>query len=372
MKQITQVKCIEPFTVFGIHPNGYCYPCCPVWLKVGDMGRLNDQNSIMDIWNGPKMQRLRKAILDDNLENVCDSQYCPYAIKKDYLNLETLKNNDPKFNHIIDQIMAGRTIMDNSPYTLFVSNSTACNLNCTMCDSDHKYPESDKLLDEKLFTRIIPEILPDVSKIFMSGHGEVLFNPHSRKFLQTLDPSRYPHLRIQLLTNGILFTPKIWESIRHNHYEYISVSIDAATKETYEKIRRNGKWDILRQNLDFISELRHRKIFEYFAVSFLVMKSNYQEMKDFVELGLSLSCDKIVFQKIHGHANIPENINLTRNQRVFAGIGQILTDPIFNRPEVDTALIDEYRKYADKRGYFWDRVITKGKEWYYLRKKQSI
>lgn len=370
MRLITHIKCIEPFLLFGIHNQGECYSCCPVWSKAGSVGRLTEDNSIMDLWNGEKMQYIRQALLDDRLGKICDFKYCPYAIKKEYLNLEAIKYDDPRYIQIIDQIIAGKTVLDSPPYTLFLANSEQCNLRCSMCDTRHQYPESDRQLDERLFSRVIPEILPGISRIFMSGNGEVLLNQYSRKFLQTLDSERYPQLRIRLLTNGTLFTPELWKSINHNHYENISVSIDAATKETYEKIRVNGKWDALRQNLEFIGGLRRQNIFSHFCVTFVVMRSNYKEMKEFVELGLSLGCDRIVFQKIFGRADIRENINLTNNLKVFAEIGNILADPIFQRPEVDTTQIEEYRKYAGKKVSVRDIILSKGREWrQYIPKK---
>lgn len=362
MKSITQVKCIVPFTLMMVNSRGYCYSCCSIWTKIGYVGRLTGHGSVMEIWNNERMQYIRQAILDDTLEKVCNFQYCPHAIKSEFLNLEAMKKDDPGFNHIIDQIMAGKTIMDNPPYTFDVANSGKCNLKCIMCTSQHKTQKSDDLFDEKLFTQIIPEILPGISKLFLSGNGEVFFNPHSRKFLQTLESNRYPSLKIDLFTNGTLFTPKLWETIRHNRYDCIYVSVDAASKTTYEKIRRNGNWEILLRNLKFISELRRQNVFHYFCLNFCVMKSNYREMKKSVQLGLELGCDKIFFQKVFGLADIRENINFTDNQTVFAEIALILADPIFSRPEVDTAQIDGYRKYLHKGTFFWNKLCIQGKE----------
>lgn len=352
---------MEPFTLFGIHNGGECYSCCPVWSKVGHVGILNEKNSIMDLWNSPKMQLIRESVLNDQLHKVCNFKYCPYAMRNENQDLESMRNDDPNFNRIIDQIMAEKTILDNPPYILFLANSKKCNLNCIMCDSEHHYPEKDELLDKRIFNEIIPDILPGISNLFMSGHGEVLLNPYSRKFLQEIDSSRYPHLRIKLLTNGTLFTPQLWKTISHNRYELISVSIDAATKDTYEKVRRNGKWDILRENLYFISELRRQNRFKEFNITFVVIKSNYHDMQKFVELGLELGCDKIIFQKVFGKADIEENINLTKNKEVFSEIGRILKDPIFNNPKVDTTLIEEYRDYADRKLSIADRLVAYGR-----------
>jgi MoaA/NifB/PqqE/SkfB family radical SAM enzyme len=63
----------------------------------------------------------------------------------------------------------------------------------------------------------------------------------------------------------------------------IEISIDAATKDTYEnKTRLNGNWDRLINNLKFLSTQGH--IIEEFVCSMVVSKQNYKEMYDFYEL----------------------------------------------------------------------------------------
>ncbi|HEX3045066.1 MAG TPA: radical SAM protein, partial [Bacillota bacterium] len=280
------------------------------------------------------------------------------AIENKSLNLDWMKkDDDPNLNRILDQIMAGKTILDSPPYMLEVANSKRCNLNCIMCKP--VIPQDDDVISEKLFTQIIPEYLPGLSRIFLTTHGETFFNPYTRKFLQSLDAKRFPSLQIQLLTNGTMFTPELWESISHNHYESIYVSIDAASKDTYERIRHNGNWDILRRNLDLISELRGRNIFKDFRISFIVMRSNYKEMKDFVELGITLGCDQIIFQKISGLAEPEENITFNKDKKVLAEIAALLADPVFSRPGVNTTLIDDYRRYAGKAGFLQDNILIR-------------
>lgn len=340
---------------------GYCYSCCTSWTRIGNVGKLSYKNAIMDIWNSEKLQTIRRAVLNDDLSGVCNFNYCPYAISKEYVDLESIKNDDPSFNRVIDQIMAGKTELETPPYMFTVSSSGRCNLECVMCQADQKYSRYDDLLDEKIFTEVLPEILPGLSRLYLMGNGEAFFNPHSRKFLQAPDAARYPGLKIDLLTNGTLFTPKLWETIRHNQYDKIGVSIDAATGETYESIRRNGNWDRLRRNLDLIADLRAKNVFASFTIYFCVMKSNYLEMKKFVELGKAIGCDRIEFTKIFGNV-IEENINLTTNKKIFAEIAAILEDPIFNQPGVSTLMIDDYRNHAGKAITVVDRMVTRGRE----------
>jgi MoaA/NifB/PqqE/SkfB family radical SAM enzyme len=348
--------------VLNIHHHGFCYSCCINWNKLGSIGQKKDKNSIMSIWNSDSILYTRKAILDDELEKVCNFKNCPIAMRNQNMDLEELKNkkrDDVHFCHIIDQIMAGECKMDRLPYFVQISNFGKCNLKCVMCQVNDGILNTDQSANEKLFDRVLGEILPGISILSLSGSGEVLYNPYTRKFLQRFNGESYPSLRIELYTNGLLLTPKLWQTIKHNHYDTIYISCDAATKATYEKIRRNGNWDKLRQNLDFISGLRKKGVFLNFNICFIVMKSNYMEMKSFVELGIQLGCDRIIFQKISGYADIRENINVTRNKKIFKEIAHFLDDPIFTRPEVETTSIDIYKKYRNCKIRKTDSVITK-------------
>jgi hypothetical protein len=90
-----------------------------------------------------------------------------------------------------------------------------------------------------------------------------------------------------------------------------------------------------------------------------VLKSNYREIKKFVELGLDFECDKIIFQKNFSLTNTKENINLTHDKKVMIEIAQMLKDPIFEKWQVDTTLIDEYRNYISLKSNLFDRILSK-------------
>ncbi len=357
MKPLHSIKCIIPFTQLFINYRGYCHSCCAVWTVTGNIGRLKKQ-SIMDIWNGERIQYMRKAILENQMEKVCNFDYCPYAIENKDIKLDELKGDD-YHNAIVEQIKLGKTKLDTAPYVLAVANSGKCNLKCIMCASNDKYIADIDGYDENLYTKQLPEILPGVSKLLLTGNGDPLFNKHARKFLQTLDPVKYPNLKIRITTNANLLTPKIWATIKHNNFDGIHVSVDAATKSTYEKVRINGNWDLLMNNLKMIRELKREKTFSWFVLSFVVLKTNYKEIKQFVEMGLELECDTILFQKDFSYVNLKENINLIHDKKVMIEIGQILQDPIFENWQVDTTLINECRPYASLKSNFWDKALTK-------------
>jgi len=348
MKQRSKVKCLVPFTQFQLQPYGYVYSCCPTWTKIGSVDKLTEKKSIMDIWNNERMQYIRKCVLENKLEHVCNYQYCPIAIKNKAIDLGKIQAIDPDLKGIIEQIELGRTRLETGPSTFEIANSGKCNLECIMCEGKEKYMGEDENLNKALYSKILPEILPRISRLVLSGNGDPLYNRYSRRLLEEMSPRLYPSLKIQLITNGLLFTPQMWEKIGHNHYASIHVSIDAASKRTYEYIRKNGNWDVLTSNLEFMSSLRRKEVFGHFSISFVVMRSNYEEMGKFAELGLQLGCDKVEFQKMFGLAEIRENINFIKNKKIVIEIAHMLNEnPVFLQKEIDTSPIGDYRKYVD-------------------------
>ena len=80
----------------------------------------------------------------------------------------------------------------------------------------------------------------------------------------------------------------------------LGVSVDAAKKDTYEKIRRGGKWETLCENMSYISKVRGTKSsnVEFLCLHFVVQKDNYLQMKDFIQLGEKWNADAVEFQRM--------------------------------------------------------------------------
>ena len=365
MSSVKTVKCLIPFTELSININGYCYTCCGSFTILGNVGNVKGK-SIMDIWNSDRLQYIRKAILENKLEKVCNFKYCYVAKKNKDINIEWDWGNEHN-KLILEQVRQGKIKMETAPYLLKIATSGKCNLRCIMCESNERFfPDFDEV-DKYVYNKLLPDVLPKISRLQLTGNGEVLFNKNSRKFLQNIDPAINPDLKLNFTTNAMLLTPKIWETIKQNNYDTINVSIDAATKETYEKVRKNGNWEVLMHNLILISALRRQLVFNKLIISFVVLKSNYKEIKKFVEMGLGFNCDIIEFQKNFGLTNTKENINIINDKNIMMEIAQILNDPIFKKPEVDTTFINEYHQYLTYKKSIINNILAwvKGSILYY-------
>ena len=108
----------------------------------------------------------------------------------------------------------------------------------------------------------------------------------------------FPNLvNLHLHTNGNSWSRTHWNKLKNLHdipRLTCHISIDACTKETYEVVRKGGKWETLQKNLKFIFE--DIPNLKFIRTSFVCQDLNYKEMSGFVELidDLSYGSDAIV------------------------------------------------------------------------------
>ena len=340
-----KLKCLYPFTYFEINTQGWVYVCCPAWTKAGPIGNIK-KKSFEEIWNSPKAQKIRGNIYQNNLKEICNEQYCPVYLSSKNLSLKKWQKINPEIKPILKDLKNKKTKLSSGPINVNIADSGKCNLRCKMCISNQDFNPPDEKLSKRIFNDVLPKLLKDIRILTFSGNGEVFFRKESREFLENFNQDKYPKLEFNILSNGLLLNEKAWEKIKHNRFNAISISIDAANPETYKKIR-GGNWDILQNNLKLLGKLRKENEFKWFQINFVVMKSNYKEIKDFALMGKKLGCDQVVFSKIFGHTPgcLEENINLFPNPKIFLKIKEILKEPIFKNHIINITELKVYKEY---------------------------
>jgi hypothetical protein len=145
-------------------------------------------------------------------------------------------------------------------------------------DEEFSKEHRDKL---KTLSIIEEKFSPHIKSILITGSGDPFYSKIYRNYLINFNSNTYPKLEdIKIITNGKMLNEKMWNSMSASkHIKSIEISIDAGTKFTYENITRlNGDWDVLIDNLNFLSTLTTIK---NFCVSFVVSEKNYLEMEIF-------------------------------------------------------------------------------------------
>jgi len=177
----------------------------------------------------------------------------------------------------------------------------SCNLRCSSC-RDHVFSDSDEQNEKTalMLENFVRPALRNCTTLSSLGSGEFFVSKPLLQFYKTLSKEEFPQLKLDIMTNGTLFNPKQWGKLSNlkGMVNRIQVSIDAANKESYEKLRRGGKWDILCNNMEFVSSLRVTNEINRFVMSFVVQKENFRQMRDYVTLAKKWNADGVTFRRL--------------------------------------------------------------------------
>jgi len=296
-----KIYCTRPFDHIQMLDNGEMVPCCPPWVNHYSLGNINEQ-SYEEIWNGEKAQEFRESILDGSFR-YCNIKSCPHLQEKSNPvgTLDQLKEKKVS-GQILHDIVEHKTILDHGPHEIQFAYDRSCNLSCPSCRRGIIMvagEEQKKLLDMQ--DKFQTTFLKNADRLFVCGSGDPFASPTFRKFLQTFTKEQAPKLRhINILTNGLLLK-KYWDRLSEytkEKIQYISVSIDAATPETYAINRRGGDWDLLHENLKFIRKLRKNNTIKGFNASMVVQDNNFRELFDFILMCETYKMDRVQLQII--------------------------------------------------------------------------
>lgn len=144
--------------------------------------------------------------------------------------------------------------------------------------------------------RVVYPLLKTAKVLDILGNGEALASRATMKLLGTLDAKTHRNLAIDLLTNATHFNANAWERLRNIHPLNIrlNVSADGATKQTYEKLRRGGKWESFNANMEFIAGLRRENKITRLTMNFTIQADNYRELPLFGDLARLYSADRVI------------------------------------------------------------------------------
>ena len=294
------IICINPFIAMRFFSNGNSYSCeCLHWPKY-NFGNIK-LNSIAEIWNSDVARSIRRKMYEGKWQDICNPT-CPIIIDylryNKFIKYEDLEKNELVSPELIKEIRARKDYLESLPTYFQPDISSACNLRCIMCDREQI--KDEPVMQKKLWTDL-KQYLPTAKAIFLTGWGDAFARPDTRKLLIDYKGSA----KFRILTNGLLL-PRYWEKIKYQKFDSLDISIDAATKATYEKIRIGGRWEDLLKTIDLVKQNRDK--FKNISINMTVMRSNYKEIPQFIDLAESygFNCSFQAIRYSWGEENIFE------------------------------------------------------------------
>ncbi len=284
--------CRAPFENLETTPAGDVHFCCPAWLPK-PVGNLADATAA-EIWNSPAARDIRASIHDGSYRH-CSRMHCPK------LSGGGLEPRDAIRSREMQAVATARRVrLDGGPRNVILSHDRSCNLACPSCRSGlilARKAEQDSL--NELADRVLFPLLAGADRVRITASGDPFGSAHFQYVIRNIDRTGNPGLQIDLQTNGLLLTERLWSDLAlDGRVGVLIVSIDAARSETYARVRRPGRFEVLTSNLAFFGRLRAEGRIARLRFDFVVQGDNWREMAEFVGLARAHGADGVKFQMI--------------------------------------------------------------------------
>lgn len=222
------------------------------------------------------------------------------------------------------EMCEGKVVLTSYPPNLGIDIYGKCNIKppCVYCEWDWmKEAEGDNvntLVDEKT--------LEGYNSFFRSARtlincsiGEPLLNPRLDEILKLTENH---HKILEMATNGQSLTSKTTELLLGKNIR-LYVSLDAACKETYAKIR-NDRWDSIIPNIIKLGQERKKtNNLPIIFMVFMPMRVNRNDLEDYFRLCQKIEADSLILRPLNFLSNT--NIEIERAGYTYNYQNELLT-----------------------------------------------
>ena len=286
--------CRAPFEALHVLEDT-THLCCASWLPQSS-GNLNGVDW-GEVWNSDMSQAIRASIHDGSFRH-CNKTACPRIQDDRLIAAEALAAESPHWHQIVEE---KETELAHGPQDVNLAYDKTCNLSCPSCRVAKLAADSEtRSRYDRLQERAILPMLKQAKMVFITGSGDPFASKNFRHLMERLTADDYPDLKFRIMTNAMLFTPREWERFPalHGRVFSLQISIDGASKDTHELLRRGARWDVMQENLRFAAGLRKQGLIDDMMLSFTVQVENFHEMGLAAQLADELEIDTIYYGRL--------------------------------------------------------------------------
>lgn len=186
----------------------------------------------------------------------------------------------------------------------------ACNNKCKYCFfNNNSYKKLEIINKGKLFELLLDLKRLGIKAIELAGGGEPTMHPDFQEIIDFIDDCGF---KFGLVTNGLLLGNY---NINKRNLEFIRISLDAATSETYFKVHGVHSFDKVINNIRYlINYIDYKKI----GIGFLIVPENVHDIPASATLACDLGCRFIQFRP----ASIIDDVDKTTWNQAIRLIAQ--------------------------------------------------
>jgi len=184
-----------------------------------------------------------------------------------------------------------------TPAVVMVEPSSSCDMACPMCPVVlNRTHRARVCLDFGVFEKLIEEIGKELVLATFWNFGEPLLNPDLFRMIRRAKEAR---IFCALSSNLLSLTPARTEEMLDSGLDYLIVSFDGASEETYEKFRGKGNYRRVVENLQHLLKRKAERgaALPFVNLQFIVMKENQHEVSAIRAFAREKGVDKLSLKK---------------------------------------------------------------------------
>lgn len=181
------------------------------------------------------------------------------------------------------------------PYLLIIDPCNYCNLRCPLCPTGlGNLDRPQKMMSLDCFKQYFDPMADHLFEAYMHNWGESLLN---KEVFKMIAHAQSRNVGTNLSTNFSETNASDLDNLLDSGLEYLIVSLDGISAESYSQYRVRGKFENVMHNLSEIIRLRNlrRQITPVVEWQFIVMKQNEHEIEQAEVIAKKIGVDRIRF-----------------------------------------------------------------------------
>ncbi|HWC99681.1 MAG TPA: radical SAM protein [Candidatus Sulfopaludibacter sp.] len=216
--------------------------------------------------------------------------------------MSDLRPNQTNKYRALWELAHGKATVVSTPPKLQFARNNVCNFKCVYC-SDHRpgnqIPRNH--LEGEVWQNLV-KLIPQSEQLAFHGISEFFVDT---EFFDILGRSAAAGATLRLNTNGSVCTPRHLDALaNYPGYLNINFSLDAATPETFLRIRGQDFWKIVQKIKSYMDRFESRRSESWITLSFVINRSNVKEMLPFLFLAKALKVDGVTFYRMHEYESL--------------------------------------------------------------------
>jgi MoaA/NifB/PqqE/SkfB family radical SAM enzyme len=245
------------------------------------------------------------------------------------------QRTDIAYFHAVDPAKRG-TVAYQDPVCLYLEVSNECNLACKTCPITYgKVEEPASLSVEQV--KYLASQFPTVKRVVLHGVGEPLLNRELAKVILWL---KEKGIYVLFNSNGTLINKRWREALIESRLDEIRLSLDAATPETFARVRGRPLFDVIIRNIKALTALKTERgsLTPLVSLWLTGLRETLNELPDFIRLAHSLGIDGVYLQRLVYWKGNSDDQMARPEQSLFNSLGHEEEELIKSAEELAGAL----------------------------------